>query len=1187
MSTLSQLPPPLLDKLRSLIRRVRRLLFLKGLAATLAVGLASLLLIMGVDASLTLFSSTARVLLSCAGLVATLFTAWSLLLRPLSRRLSLEAMARFLEIRHPELQERISTAVELLARDDPESLRGSEELIAAIVDSAIDDIAAVDPKTEFQPVRARKFLFAAAGGLGLLLLTFALWPRQSWTLMTRALAPFADLGNAYADQLRIEPGDLRVAKGSPVTIAVTVINPRQQRVELRRRLPDGSDVVERMTPEGEDPDGSKRFTLTFPSVEESFHYRIRAGSALSRYFELSAQDPPTLQTLRVQYLPPEYTGLPPSEAVSPSGEMGEIRALAHTRILVEAELDRALTRAELVLEGGEGEPRRLAAPPEGPHARWELELLPEMNGKGHFAFTDEEGFANRPLTYAIEVLPDKAPTLQVRSPLLRELRVRPSESIPLHLDLVEDFGFAEFTLLVQYPGAGTPLEIPQALPLPGESTGQYTARVHLDLATLQYPAEVRSLTVQLRAHDNRPLAFGGPGVGLSEPIVIVLDEEAKSLADQNLEAQREELDQKLREAKQSLERAREELRRSEQEMMKSEDLQSEARKRLDEFTHHNESAREALEQIADTLNTPLFQEQSRQAARLADETLALAQERVDLIPMTDAAHERLAEAKQARSQVEEALQGLNQLQKSMGEARKDYEAIARLNQLAQRQRELAREAQAWSQRAQEEAAAAREAAQRAADEAQRRQALEAYDQQQQRETDQFRQEQKRVEQQLGDLLKDNAAALAEVLAQQRAQSEAFAEQSQSLAAQQEGLRESNRQATEPEEGDAQTRLRQALLEQLAQLQSRLAGAVADAALQSETPQRLAEAADAAETVAEQLQAAALPEAAEGAEKAGEALAAQASPSSTKEQALAQRQQSLASQIRAVQEGRLQDALAQLENLLAADAQELESQTKGMEEALANLKQNKAKDRLREAASALDRGEQKAAQSSKQFDRAQAQQREAESREELQAGALAKAARATMRQAANEQRQAAEALSQAAGAFRRGSEAIGQTLEGLEPSERDERLTNSKDLAQGFQDVSRSSQSQNAPEAAEQAQNAAEALQQIAEAAMSRLGRRDSDSSVRQESPLSPPREANGEPDSSELNESGQKAADWNGDGLPAELSELGLSAADWARFRRALSGGNAIALDSQLPAEYRELVGRYFQVIAKEAGKGK
>src|SRR5690606_11971933 len=149
--------------------------------------------------------------------------------------------------------------------------------------------------------------------------------------------------------------------------------------------------------------------------------------------------------------------------------------------------------------------------------------------------------------------------------------------------------------------------------------------------------------------------------------------------------------------------------------------------------------------------------------------------------------------KQARSQVEEALQGLNQLQKSMGEARKDYEAIARLNQLAQRQRELAREAQAWSQRAQEEAAAAREAAQRAADEAQRRQALEAYDQQQQRETDQFRQEQKRVEQQLGDLLKDNAAALAEVLAQQRAQSEAFAEQSQSLAAQQEGLRESNRQ----------------------------------------------------------------------------------------------------------------------------------------------------------------------------------------------------------------------------------------------------------------------------------------------------------------------------------------------------------------------------------------------------------
>ena len=53
------------------------------------------------------------------------------------------------------------------------------------------------------------------------------------------------------------------------------------------------------------------------------------------------------------------------------------------------------------------------------------------------------------------------------------------------------------------------------------------------------------------------------------------------------------------------------------------------------------------------------------------------------------------------------------------------------------------------------------------------------------------------------------------------------------------------------------------------------------------------------------------------------------------------------------------------------------------------------------------------------------------------------------------------------------------------------------------------------------------------------------------------------------------------------LRNLGISAEDWDRFKGTLTGGNASAIETNLPAEYRELVGRYFQVIAKEAGKKK
>jgi hypothetical protein len=85
----------------------------------------------------------------------------------------------------------------------------------------------------------------------------------------------------------------------------------------------------------------------------------------------------------------------------------------------------------------------------------------------------------------------------------------------------------------------------------------------------------------------------------------------------------------------------------------------------------------------------------------------------------------------------------------------------------------------------------------------------------------------------------------------------------------------------------------------------------------------------------------------------------------------------------------------------------------------------------------------------------------------------------------------------------------------------------------------------------------------------------------------PDQDLTGEPDSLDLNETGKKTADMDGSGLPPELRNLGISAEDWARFKGALAGGNATAIETDLPAEYRELVGRYFQVIAKEAGKGK
>ena len=55
--------------------------------------------------------------------------------------------------------------------------------------------------------------------------------------------------------------------------------------------------------------------------------------------------------------------------------------------------------------------------------------------------------------------------------------------------------------------------------------------------------------------------------------------------------------------------------------------------------------------------------------------------------------------------------------------------------------------------------------------------------------------------------------------------------------------------------------------------------------------------------------------------------------------------------------------------------------------------------------------------------------------------------------------------------------------------------------------------------------------------------------------------------------------------IEPELEALGISAADWARLKGNLRSGGTTQGGDDLPAEYRDLVGRYFQVIAREAGR--
>ncbi|NOX98384.1 MAG: hypothetical protein GXP30_01375, partial [Verrucomicrobia bacterium] len=376
-SDIRNLPAPIVDKLQSLISRVRRLIFLRGLFATIAAGLISILIIMAIDASFTLFSDTARWALSLCGLAFTSGVAWHFLIQPLLRKLTLTHIARILETRHPELQERISSAVELMRSDDPDSIKGSKELIDEVVNSAVIDVKDVQPESEFDNSKTQRFFYAAVTTASIILILLLIWPRQTGVLFARAIAPFLDIGNAYSNTLTVDPGDIRIPIGESVTVQMSIKNKHIRRVTLRRSEDGtGNESVERMTLLESNPDGTQTFTVTFPAVAESFRYRINAGSAVSRYYNVEAVPLPEVENLTIRYEYPPYTGL---EAREEESKNGDISAVEHTEVTVTAQLNKAVTQANLSINENLT-PAEAVIDTENHQASWKFPLKPGTTG---------------------------------------------------------------------------------------------------------------------------------------------------------------------------------------------------------------------------------------------------------------------------------------------------------------------------------------------------------------------------------------------------------------------------------------------------------------------------------------------------------------------------------------------------------------------------------------------------------------------------------------------------------------------------------------------------------------------------------------------------------------------------------------------------------------------------------------
>ncbi|MGB0643923.1 MAG: hypothetical protein ACPGQF_04230, partial [Akkermansiaceae bacterium] len=520
----TKIPPEITKGLASLRRRIRWIQLVRGLLKTASVVLLGLLAIVALDFFLAPLPSWARgtlffAWLAAAGLAAILFIAKSLL-----TKISLVKLARWLEERHPEVQERISTSIEL--SDHPEGI--SPELLLELSNEAAADIGTVDPNEEVAGSRVRRSMWSVTTCLVAIIALVAIWPREMSRLLTRAVSPFTELGNAGAFRFDISPGNLEVLEGDKVQIDLTYTGDLEKPLQLVIEK-NGNLISETLEPSSSDGD-SHRYSYHLHSAEAGFKYSALVAGNESDRFEVKVYRLPRLlePTVNLQY--PPYTEWPDREVSLGTG----IEALAGTEVTLKGRFDTPIDRGEVLFDSGSLGEIELEPTARGTVVSWRTILQPGLEGAALMKVEHRLGRELDAAQFQLLAEEDPAPEVEILTPIQREFRVKPTEQVVLVYSAVEQIGIAKVEIELEVNGK--PVEslaelLPERIDGANGKLWEGEAMVLLGNIVAKHKGALQ-VKMRLAVSDNRPEWLSGPGVGYSEWLEFKLDMNAESLVRQ-------------------------------------------------------------------------------------------------------------------------------------------------------------------------------------------------------------------------------------------------------------------------------------------------------------------------------------------------------------------------------------------------------------------------------------------------------------------------------------------------------------------------------------------------------------------------------------------------------------------------------------------------------------------------------
>ncbi len=1122
----NQAPVEIESSLNAVRRRIRHVQAARAVLITATVLLGGLAIMMAIDHFLSPLPKAARWAMFVLWILGVI-TATRFALAPMRKKIGLVQVARWLEGRHPEIEERLSTVLELQQGD----AGVSPGLLAALAKAANADAGKVNPKLEVQSARTTKRWARPAVGLTVLLLTaFVVWPQETSRLLVRAVAPFSDLGNAGAGRFKILPGNLELIEGDRFELTAAY-DGADTSAEWSMVFDDGNRISQSLTKE----DGAFRYVLD--PVKRGFRYQLRAGRNESDSFTTTVWPLPALAKARATLEFPDYTGV-----VKQDVSLNQpLQAVVGTKVTLSGQTNTAIDSAWLEIGGKRSAEGSIESSSTGGRVTLAWTLAKVGSEEAVVKLKHRLGREVEALRFTIETLADQPPSVVLLSPAKRELKVRPDERLSMRYEVTEDFSVAKAAVEIEAGNKPALLDQPLPLRVANSKPPRFKGSADLAIGALlaQFPG-VREMRLRIRAEDGRPTSFGGPGIGTSEWLRIRIDEGAESFARQELREEHEGAREKIQKAIQQAQEARDRMSWHREEVKQGK-LGEQAQKHFEEAGEKLAAAKESLEEVSKRMEESVHATKADEVAKAA-EMLQKSREDLENSTAQDKPEQREGKLDEARNEAEKAVKQLEAVRNEMDRQREKIEDLARMEELAQQQRELARQAQANLQKKNEV-------------------------------PQDWKQKQEQAKEALRQQVQQRPDARAEAAKTQAEQARELAQEARDLAKDQSDLKEQTEQAANRSEEEKKSALQQAIAAEQQKVTEDAEAELA-AAREEENPaaDTLPKATAAAAKSSEEMRKNDLKQAAEAAkesslaikeasskaapsnestpdpdsENQGESNAAQAARKESLEQ-LAERQSQLAEAMESLAQGDQAKAMQKLQQASAAEAKEFA-------EAVAAAPQTENSGAMQESRNAARQGSEQAQAAAKQS----AQPQQAASQHDQAAQNLQKSAQSL--------EQAAQQLDQAA------QQAAGQQANPQQAA------VSPEDLAKAFQQAAEAAGSKQPAQAAAQAAQAADALTAAAESGRRSLQGQSPGKSAKP----SPPGGVPGQPGPPGTDPNGDSHAPEPDPGVPPELAKLGISAQDWEKIQASLKSDVGASGGEAVPEEYRTLVKGYFESLSKK-----